>query len=515
MKNFNKFPVLVYETGETDITTAGSTVTWNIGDIFNQLDGEYRKSGMRPYVLGFFIARRTNLTPTGLAPNNYVMLNSDRDPCFNIQINTPFITDNVTRQETNVLNWRLQAAIANPVFKLFGDKVKKLQGLWNPYPSIIEVPNYNAGIVGNQNRLFDVLDRTQGWGIDLNPLPVGTTAAPAAQEVIDPIEIPLCYYSGENRFGGTVQKDRLPLGLVANTGSPWTIQLTHRSDRSFQAVLDVYDATIKASLSINVSLHMVVTAVPMDDDYGFGLPINLRSLPVTSGSNFKPTSECFRSLTVAPNTNLPLTGAGSIADPYGLVYQPDDWGTIDMWEQLYRVLVCNNQVFPLTFDSKFGHLFTAWNDAADNKANPRLWMNYETVPTTRFKSLQSTIAATTTMNLWTEARGYRTAFPVLPLVANAIAGDGFAVGAMPGNGEQLEIQTGFSLTNDQASRVWALSFGTNRVQDIRNVASFEVNGCKPCGSGVQLPQYRAAINNSKAFNRGRFMDYLPVVSQRR
>lgn len=513
MHKFQKFPVMVYETGETNITTAGSTATWNIGDLFNQLDGEYRKSGMRPYVLGFFIARRTNLLPTGGAAQNYVMLNSDRDPCFTIKVRTPFITDDITREEINCLNWRLSAAIANPVFKLFADKVKKLQGLWNPYPSIIEVPNYQAGIVGNNNRLFDVLDRTQGWGIDLNPLPVGTTAAPVAQEVIDPIEIPLCYYSGENKFGGTVQKDRLPLALVANSDSPWTIQLTHRSDRSFQGVTNVYDPTIAASITINASLHMIVAAVPVDDDYGFGVPVNLRTLPLTAGSNFKPTSECFRSLYVCPNTNLPLTGGGSIADPYGLVYQPDDWGTTDLWESLFRQLVCNDQVFPLTFDSKYGHFFTAWNDAADIKANPRLWMNYETVNTTRFKSLQSTLAATT-LNLWTEARGYRTAFPVLPLIANTLAGDGFATGVMPSNGEQIEIQTGFALSNEQAQRVFALSFGTNRMQDVKNIAAFEVYGCKPCAKQAQIGVYEAAINK-RSFNVGKFKDYLPVVSRRR
>lgn len=516
MKPFNKFPVLVYETGETNITTAGTTVTWNLGDIFNQLDGEYRKSGMRPYVLGFFIARRTNLLPTGGLASNVVQFNSDRDPCFEITINTPFITDNITRQTTNVLNWRLQAAIANPVFKLFGDKVKKLQGIWSPYVGVNEAPNYNAGVVANNNRLFGDLDRTQGWGLDLSPLSIGTTAAPVAQEVIDPIEIPLCYYSGENRFGGTVQKDRLPLGLVANTGSPWTIQLTHKSDRSFQGVVNVFDPTILPSISINVSLHMVVAAVPLEDDYGFGVPINLRSLPVTSGSNFRPTSECFRSLVVSPETNLPLAGADSKADGYGLLYQPDNWGTTDLWESLFRQLVCGNQVFPLTFDSKYGHMFTAWNDGADIKANPRLWMNYETVASTVFKSVSSVIAGIPTLNLFSEVRGYRTTFPVLPLVSNNLAGDGFSTGVMPDDGEPIEIQTGFALSASQAARTWALSFGTNRDADVKSISSFEVYGCKGCDKGKGMGiVYEPAVNSTKSFNIAKYRHCLPVVSRRR
>ena len=151
------------------------------------------------------------------------------------------------------------------------------------------------------------------------------------------------------------------------------------------------------------------------------------------------------------------------------------------------------------------------------RSNPRLFIEYETTPNTVFKGTNSTIAGVPVLNLFANARGFKTHFPVIPLINNCPALDGFVSNMLAmDKSESLSIDYSPGLSSAQGNRSFGSILSTNRDQDVANIAQWEEFGClnkgdckKPAGN------YVACVNNPTSYNVARYKAYLPVRADKR
>lgn len=464
---------------QTTPTTAKDTITFNFNKLQN-VNSNAAKNGLTAYVMGVAIVRHGKYALADNSGNNVYSAQINRDAFFDINVSQPNISTKMMKQDENLALMGLVSRVVNPAFCAMEDTLPPKQGVlqtnFEMTSPVSSYPSNFAPIQGSFDRMSS-LNPSESWNDNRNFALVASDGG-GETEFVDATLIPVCHFSGVNRYGGSMDKDIIPFSTLTNNNMPWTVTVT-----AAQNVADQFQNPTKTSDTMDVWAFVVFRK--NSESVRCGVLWSLSHTPIGDG-NYNPMPLYYRGIFLAPKFASATTVGIKIR------YLPQDFYTLASTAQI-RLLDNGEQVFPLDSYSEAQQSINHFNAGAFVGGNPRLRFDY-------FGSLNTTSPAYSDFDAATELAGFFSPMPLFPLVANHLFMDGFPVAFMsdPQNAEsRLQVTYSVSLSDAIKASVISLHVSQYYDDDAPKLLSYGLYGDSNQPAGSRLGQIRPLFDEDK------------------
>ena len=452
---------------QTTPSTTKASITFNLNKL-QEVNSNADKNGMRASVLGFAVVRYCDYALGADAVNGTIRTAQvQREGMFSINISQPNLSTKYQKQDENLALMGAAARNINPAFCALVDNLPPKQGLYQDIFSVGAGAYPKAeGTVHAAFDRFSSLNQFESWNDNYNFATVSSLAGESAS-FVDATMIPACQYSGDSNKGAWFDKDVIPLAMLTNNNTPWTVKV--------QCEIPVGNGFNNEAIATdNMDLWVLVTYTKKSDKPRFGMLWSLIHTPVGDG-NYNPLPLLYRMIAITPTYN-----ATTVANGITLPYDPIDAYTFVTTAQL-RLYDDGVQCFPR--DSRADYQVSAdhFNYGSLAGGNPKLRWDY-------FGKTATTIIALNSIDA--SLGGSMSTCPWVPLATNHLFMAGFPPAFMSDpNASTSRMQITYSATLTSAQKLNVVSIHVNEFYDADapKMIAYALFGDSNQPAGVRLP----------------------------
>lgn len=448
-------------------STAKANITFNLNKL-QEVNSNADKSGMRASILGFAVVRYCDYSLAADVVNGTVRTAQvQREGLFSINISQPNLSTKYQKQDENLALIGAAARNINPAFCALVDNLPPKQGMFQ------DVFSVGAGVYpqaeGTAHAAFDrfsSLNQIESWNDNYN---FATVSSAVGEECtfVDATMIPACQFSGDSNKGAWYDKDILPLPMLTNNNTPWTVKV--------QCEIPVTDSFNNETIvTDNMDLWVLVTYTKKTDKPRFGMLWSLVHTPVGDG-NYNPLPLLYRMIAVTPTYN-----ATTVSQGITLPYDPIEAYTFVTTANV-RLYDNGVQCFPRDSKADFQVSADHFNVGSLMCGNPKIRWDY-------FGKKQGTVTALNTID--GSLAGSMSSCPWIPLATNHLFMSGFPPAFMSDpNSSTSRMQITYSATLSAAQKLNVISLHVNEFYDADapKMIAYALFGDSNQPAGVRLP----------------------------